>query len=64
MTKESIIEIINKEGLFQYNIFNDHSQRANEVIIKNEDDQYLVYTTDEKNNIKNDILTFSDEKKP
>ena len=31
MTKENILKIINKEGLFQYNIFNDHQQKANEV---------------------------------
>ena len=62
MTKNSIIEIINKEGLFQYNIFNDHTPKENEVIIKQENDQYLVYETNGKNNIKGDILTFSDEK--
>ena len=62
MTKNDIIEIINKEGLFQYNIFNDHTQNANEVVIKQENDQYSVYETDEKNKIKGEVLTFSNEK--
>jgi hypothetical protein len=62
MTKEDILEIINKEGLFRFNIFNDHPQKANEVIHQKEDTQYSVFTTDEKNIIKDNVLYFSDEK--
>jgi hypothetical protein len=62
MTKEDIIEIIKKDNLFQYNIFNDHPQKANEVIIKQEDDNYIVFTTNEKNEIKGDVFCSSDKK--
>jgi hypothetical protein len=62
MTKENMLEIIKKEGLFQHNIFGDHKQKANEIIIKKENDQYLVYETDGKNNINGDALTFLEEK--
>jgi len=61
MTKDNIIEIIKKTGLFQYNIFDDHPQKANEVILRKEDSQYIVFSTDEENIIKGNILTFNDE---
>jgi hypothetical protein len=62
MAKGDIIEIIKKNGLFQYNIFNDHPQRANEVIIKQEVDNYIVFTTNEKNEIKGNIFSSLDKK--
>jgi len=61
MTKENILEIINKEGLFQYNIFNDHQQKANEVIIRHENDQYIVFRTDENNVIIGKEQSYSNE---
>jgi hypothetical protein len=62
MTKEDIIEVIKKNGLFRYNIFNDHPQRANEVLIKQEVDNYIVFTTNEKNKIKGNIFCSLDRK--
>jgi hypothetical protein len=61
MTKENILEIINKEGLFQYNIFDDHQQKANEVIIRHENDQYIVFRTDENNVIIGEKQSYSNE---
>jgi len=61
MTKEDILEIVNKEGLFQYNIFGDHQQKANEVIIKQENNQFIVFRTDENNIIIGNELLFSNE---
>jgi hypothetical protein len=61
MTKENILEIINKEGLFQYNIFDDHRQKANEVIIRKENGQYIVFRTDENNAVIGKEQSYSDE---
>jgi len=36
MTKDDIELIVKREGLFQYNIFDDHLQMGNEVILKND----------------------------
>jgi len=60
VTKEEIYEIIKKEDLLQYNIFDDHPQEGNEVILKNENGQYVVYMTSEDNKIKDNIYKFSD----
>jgi hypothetical protein len=61
MNKEQILETIRKEGLFQYNIYNDHPQRPNEVLIRQENGQYTIFRTDEKNEILGNEATFSDE---
>jgi hypothetical protein len=46
--KNQILEIIQKEGLFLYNIFNEHSQKANEIIINHKNGQYIIFRTDKK----------------
>jgi hypothetical protein len=61
MKKEQILEIIRKEGLFRYNIFNDHPQKANEVIIRQENGQYTIFRTDEKNKVLGDEAAFFNE---
>jgi hypothetical protein len=61
MTKENILEIVNKEGLFQYNIFDDHKQKANEVVIRQENDQYIVLRTDENNIVIGEEKSYSNE---
>jgi hypothetical protein len=61
LTKENILEIVNREGLFQYNIFDDHQRKANEVIIRKENDQYIVFRTDENNVIIGEEQLHSNE---
>ena len=61
MTQNRILDIINEEGLFGHNVFNAHSQKANEVIIKHENEQYVVYRTDECNEIIGSEMIFPHE---
>lgn len=51
MTINEAKKIIKEEGLRHYNWYNDHPIRENEVGIKKNDNQWVVYVTDERASI-------------
>ncbi|MCP4158774.1 MAG: hypothetical protein GY760_01760 [Deltaproteobacteria bacterium] len=61
MNKTEALKIINEEELSDYNFFQQHSDRPNEVIIKLENDKWLVYANDERCNVHGRIKSFSNE---
>ncbi|MCP3925295.1 MAG: hypothetical protein GY714_22200 [Desulfobacterales bacterium] len=61
MNKTDALKIINDEELSDYNLFEQHNERPNEVIIKLENDKWLVYANDERCNIHGKIKSFSNE---
>ena len=61
MTRDRLFEIIKDENLIQFNILNDHPDKANEIILKLEEDNYIIYQTDENINIKGNKEIFSNE---
>lgn len=48
MTEQEAKEIIDKEKLRHFNWFDDHPQKENEVVIKVEGNEWIVYVTDER----------------
>lgn len=61
MTKDRLLEIIEEENLIQFNILNDHADQAHEVIIKREENDFIIYQTDENKNILGNKEIFSNE---
>lgn len=48
MTREEAIHIIKEEGLKDYNLNEIRYNRENELVIKQENDTWIVYATDER----------------
>lgn len=48
MTRECIKKIIDEEGLRGYNFFESRVNAENEIVIVNDSEQWIVYTTDER----------------
>lgn len=48
MTREEAINIISKEGLKSYNLNEERYNREDELVIKQENDTWVVYATDER----------------
>ena len=48
MTREDAINIISKEGLKSYNLNEERYNREDELVIKQENDTWVVYATDER----------------
>lgn len=62
MKKEEAKRIIAKEGLENYNFNEDRYKRENEVVLRHENDKWIVYVTDERaSKITNSQDTYSDE---
>ncbi|MFJ7366861.1 Imm59 family immunity protein [Peribacillus frigoritolerans] len=62
MTQQEAKEIIEQEKLKRYNWFNEHPQRENEVGIRVDGDQWVVYVTDERaSEVTGSITEFNNE---
>lgn len=62
MTQPEAKEIIKKEMLIRFNWFDEHSLRENEVGIRADDDQWVVYVTDERaSEVTGSIIRFNNE---
>ncbi len=61
MNKADALKIINDEALSGYNLFEQHSERPNEVIIKFDNNSWLVYANDERGVTYGKIESFSNE---
>ncbi|WP_242850166.1 hypothetical protein [Clostridium polynesiense] len=48
MNVNEAIRIINEEKLQGYNLNEDRYNRENEVVLKHENDKWIVYATDER----------------
>ncbi len=48
MTIQECNEIIKQEGLFDYNIYDDHEFRPNEICIRKINDYYIVFVISER----------------
>ncbi|MDO7485879.1 Imm59 family immunity protein [Peribacillus sp. NPDC096622] len=57
MTQQEAKEIIEQEKLKRYNWFNEHPQRENEVGIRVDGDQWVVYVTDERASVVTGSIT-------
>ncbi|KYC97999.1 Imm59 family immunity protein [Heyndrickxia sporothermodurans] len=62
MTKQEAKEIIRKEMLKRYNWFDEHPLRENEVGIRVDNDEWVVYVTDERASVvEGSITKFNNE---
>ena len=61
MTKETAVQIINKENFSHYNFFNEHDISPEEVVITKEKNEWIVYATDERAAIYGTKKIFSSE---
>ena len=62
MNKEKAMKIIDLEGLQGYNLNEDRANKENEVVIKKNDDHWVVYVTDERaSKITNSVDKYSTE---
>lgn len=48
MTREEAINIISQEGLKSYDLNEERYNREDELVIKQENDTWVVYATDER----------------
>ncbi len=48
MTRECVKRLINKEGLREYNFFEDRANGENEIVIAKDSEHWVVYATDER----------------
>nr|MBP3598772.1 hypothetical protein [Eubacterium sp.] len=48
MTREEVIDIINKEELSGYNFFEKRYNQEYEVVITQKENRWIVYATDER----------------
>ena len=49
MTKNEVINIIKDEELLNYNLFEEHEVKPEEVVIRIVNERFSVYTSDERN---------------
>ena len=62
MTREDAINIIKGEGLKSYNLDEKRDNREDEIVIKQQNDAWIVYVTDERaSKITNSQYTYSNE---
>jgi hypothetical protein len=48
MRLEDVLKIIEQEKLVGYNLFENRGNRENEIVIKKEEQDWIVYATDER----------------
>lgn len=48
MILEDVLRIIEQENLVGYNLFENRGNRENEIVIKREEQGWIVYATDER----------------
>ncbi|EPY2303466.1 Imm59 family immunity protein [Clostridium sporogenes] len=62
MDIKEAIRIIHEEKLQDYNMNEERDNRENEVVLRHENDKWIVYVTDERaSKITNSQDTYSDE---
>lgn len=62
MNIKEAIRIIHEEKLQDYNMNEERNNRENEVVLRRENDKWIVYVTDERaSKITNSQDTYSDE---
>ena len=62
MTREDAINIIRVEALKSYNLNEKRDNREDEMVIRQQNDAWIVYVTDERaSKITNSQDTYSDE---
>lgn len=62
MNIKEAIRIINEEKLQNYNMNEERDNKENEVVLKHENDKWIVYVTDERaSKITNSQDIYSDE---
>lgn len=62
MNIKEAIRIIHDEKLQDYNMNEERDNRENEVVLRHENDKWIVYVTDERaSKITNSQDTYSDE---
>ena len=62
MNIKEAIKIIHDEKLQDYNMNEERNNRDNEVVLRHENDKWIVYVTDERaSKITNSQDTYSDE---
>ena len=62
MNIKEAIKIIHDEKLQDYNMNDERNNRENEVVLRHENDKWIVYVTDERaSKITNSQDTYSDE---
>ncbi|MDZ7543820.1 Imm59 family immunity protein [Clostridium sp. MB05] len=62
MNIKEAIKIIHEEKLQDYNMNEERDNRENEVVLRHENDKWIVYVTDERaSKITNSQDTYSDE---
>lgn len=64
MNIKEAIRIIQEEKLQDYNMNEERDNRENEVVLRHENDKWIVYVTDERaSKITNSQDTYADEEK-
>ena len=62
MNIKEAIKIIHEEKLQDYNMNEERDNKENEVVLRHENDKWIVYVTDERaSKITNSQDTYSDE---
>ena len=62
MERDTAIEIIHKEGLINFNMFEKRDDKENEVVILKQSGKWIVYVTDERaSKITNSVDEYTTE---
>lgn len=62
MERDKAIEIIHKEGLINFNMFEKRDNKENEVVILEQSGKWIVYVTDERaSKITNSVDEYTTE---
>ena len=62
MERDKAIEIIHKEGLIDFNMFEKRDDKENEVVILKQSGKWIVYVTDERaSKITNSVDEYTTE---
>ncbi len=62
MERDKAIEIIHKEGLINFNMFEKRDDKENEVVILKQSGKWIVYVTDERaSKITNSVDEYTTE---
>lgn len=62
MTKNEFLDIVNKEGLKNYNLYNENNLKPDELVIIKENHNWIVYATSERAScVTGSEVTFDNE---
>lgn len=62
MTKNEFLDIVNKEGLKNYNLYNENNLKPDELVITKENHNWIVYATSERASyVTGSEVTFDNE---